>query len=66
MSVLYLFAKRKYSGISKNKKENQHPGASPLLSGTNPLFSFAFTRASVRRITAIKKDKCYVKWQEFI
>jgi len=66
MSVFYLFAKREYSGISGNKKENLFPGAFLFLSGLNPLFKFAFARTSVKAITTIKKDKNCVKWQESI
>lgn len=55
MSVLYLFAKREHSDISRNKKENQLPGAFLFLSGSNPLFKFVFTRASIKIIQQLKK-----------
>lgn len=57
MSVFYLFARREYSGISRNINENPLPGAFLLLSGSNPLFKFAFTRVSIKVIHKLEKIK---------
>lgn len=55
MPVFYLFAWREYSGISRNIKENLLPEAFLFLSGSNPLFKFAFTSVSIKVIQQLKK-----------
>jgi hypothetical protein len=57
MSVFYLFARREYSGISRNIKENLLPGAFLFLSGSNPLFKFAFARVPIKVIHPLEKIK---------
>jgi hypothetical protein len=57
MSVLYLFDKREYSGISRKRKENLFSGILLFLSDSNPLFKFAFAKTSVKIIQQLKKIK---------